>query len=693
MTSCAIIKSREDQQLEDCVKWVNLFLKDFNETDVFYDSGFLDFSDEKSLAWDMHGTMINYEKIRSVGVCVYHDPWPFHAQQGNLRDCWLIAAMMTIPRRRKLMEWILPENEFSLKHGLFFVRLYIKNAWTVYVVDGHFPRQESKSRSEFARLTRKELWPALIEKAVAKVLGGYHMLNGGKTMTAFKCLTGDSCCWYELDKETNLNLLWRRLQQFQSSGYLMTISTPKVPDRTRFDEKNLGTGHGYSILDTGIHEGHRLVLIGSTNNRKWNGKWSELPAYNEEVTKTWNESRMKKVNRRFFWMEIDDVCEWFNGLTVCKFREGWNELRTGRCRWKDRKQERAIRIRIKERIRMTVKLIVDYGSEDTKYIGIGLINIHTINKNNIPESIVFSHSVVMTFFEKQGQEIEESDPFYLETGEYLIVFNNLFDTCVFDYELILRSPTPMNNISYEYLTFENDEASDRSFQRMITDGARPPIELRNGLFLQEYSKGNLLILIAKNHTKESINMSLIAKPDFKAIITIRMNIDNCLARDKTLMPAKYLKIRPKRLYILGVMWSFSMSLENESRLSCLYCVRTQEEKIKNDKETNKKRVIEYWKQKEELVGAKKQKTSGDSEDIEDPPRPEGSNEFSDEWLKDIEEYDGFEDSEYSEADDQPRNGNCDLIARFEEWMRDNQDKEIEEYEGYQDLVAIFKFYK
>ncbi|EFP06999.1 hypothetical protein CRE_10418 [Caenorhabditis remanei] len=484
MTSCAIIKSREDQQLEDCVKWVRLFLNDFSETDVFNDAGFLDFSDEKSLAWDKHGTMLNYEKVRSVGVCVYRDPWPFHAQQGNLRDCWLIAAMMTIAKRRKLMEWILPWNDFSLKHGLFFVR---------------------------------------------------------------------------------------------SSGYLMTISTPKVPDRTRFDEKNLGTGHGYSILDTGIHEGHRLVLIGSTNKKRWNGKWSELLVYNEEMTKTWNESRMKKVNRRFFWMEIDDVCQWFNGLVVCKYREGWNELRTGRCQWKDRKQERAIRIRIKERIRMTVKLIVDYGCEDTKdivsFLGIGLINIHTINKDNKPESIVFSHSVVMTFFEKQGQEIEESDPFYLETGEYLIVFNNLFDTCVFDYELILRSPTPMNNISYEYQTFENDEASDRSFQRMVTDGARPPIELRNGLFLQEYSKGNLLLLIARNQTEKSINMSLIAKPDFKAIITIGLKIDNCLAKDKTLMPAKYFKIRPQRLYILGVMWSSSMSLENESRLSCLYCVR------------------------------------------------------------------------------------------------------------------------
>ena len=51
---------------------------------------------------------------------------------------------------------------------------------------------------------------------------------------------------------------------------------------------------------------------------------------------------------------------------------------------------------------------------------------------------------------------------------------------------------------------------------------------------------------------------------------------------------------------------------------------------------------------EESLGAKKQKTSGDSEDTEDSPRPEGYDEFSDEWLKDIEEYDGFEDWEDSD---------------------------------------------
>ncbi|EFP06997.1 hypothetical protein CRE_10377 [Caenorhabditis remanei] len=51
---------------------------------------------------------------------------------------------------------------------------------------------------------------------------------------------------------------------------------------------------------------------------------------------------------------------------------------------------------------------------------------------------------------------------------------------------------------------------------------------------------------------------------------------------------------------------------------------------------------------EESLGAKKQKTSGDSEDIEDPPRPEGYDEFSDEWLKDIDEYDGIEDWEDSD---------------------------------------------
>ena len=95
-----------------------------------------------------------------------------------------------------------------------------------------------------------------------------------------------------------------------------------------FSKKGLENNHAYSLLDTCIHEGHRLVLIGATNFTNWNGKWSELPAFNDETTRTWRNFEKKSVEKRFSWMEINDLCQRFERLVVCRYHEDWFELRT-----------------------------------------------------------------------------------------------------------------------------------------------------------------------------------------------------------------------------------------------------------------------------------------------------------------------------------------------------------------------------
>ncbi|EFP06607.1 hypothetical protein CRE_04403 [Caenorhabditis remanei] len=122
-------------------------------------------------------------------------------------------------------------------------------------------------------------------------------------------------------------MLWTKLKEYQSCGFLMTLSSPK--EHEDISKKGLASNHAYSLLDTCIHEGHRLVLIGATNFTNWKGKWSELPAFNEETTRTWRNFEKKSVERRFSWMEIDDLCERFVRLSVCRYHEDWFELRTG----------------------------------------------------------------------------------------------------------------------------------------------------------------------------------------------------------------------------------------------------------------------------------------------------------------------------------------------------------------------------
>ncbi|KAF1754287.1 hypothetical protein GCK72_020847 [Caenorhabditis remanei] len=195
MKICEKNPPENDKLLEECNKWVQLFLKSLGQNDIFYDAGF-NWSDG-SMEWDKHGTMLNYRKIKndsSGSLTLYKDTWPFHAEKGNVGDCGLISALMTIARRQKL---------------------FYDDKWNMLAVDGHFPCDES-GEVEFASLCYGRLWPSLIEKAVAKRRGGYHKLDGTCPGLAFQYLTGASYVNVSLNKDTDLDMLWKKLEEFQS---------------------------------------------------------------------------------------------------------------------------------------------------------------------------------------------------------------------------------------------------------------------------------------------------------------------------------------------------------------------------------------------------------------------------------------------------------------------------------------------
>ncbi|PIC53310.1 hypothetical protein B9Z55_003067 [Caenorhabditis nigoni] len=256
--------------------------------------------------------------------------------------------MMAIAKHRKLLEDIIPENQYSLEFGIFPVRLLVDHIWTIVIVDGHFPILPNET-PYFARYYG-ELWPNIIEKAVAKVIGGYHKLAGGIPADAFRSLTGASSISYMLGPDTDHGRLWDRIQFSLSSGFLITLSTNQT-DIESYENFGLAHSHVYSLIETSIADDRQLFLIGTTIWRRWNGKCSELVVYPEDVTKNWEKSKKKMANQRLFWMEIDDFCKWFLLFTVCRYREGWDELRINGCHG-----EKSLYLHVSHRCQITIEI-------------------------------------------------------------------------------------------------------------------------------------------------------------------------------------------------------------------------------------------------------------------------------------------------------------------------------------------------
>ena len=90
----------------------------------------------------------------------------------------------------------------TLCFGFYGVSLWLDGRWRMVWVDAFFPcyapKAEAGRRRQAWRLIfaatadHKQIWPMVVEKAIAKVRGSYEGIGGGRISEALAMLTGDS---------------------------------------------------------------------------------------------------------------------------------------------------------------------------------------------------------------------------------------------------------------------------------------------------------------------------------------------------------------------------------------------------------------------------------------------------------------------------------------------------------------------
>lgn len=119
------------------------------------------------------------------------------ALQGRLGDCYLIAALIGLAKKSpEVIRNAITER----KKGdvvIYEVKLYFldsKNRTKLVpqkvVIDNQFMVKADGSSAYAAQGDQGEMWPLVIEKAVAKALGSYETLAGGSTDWVLRMLTG-----------------------------------------------------------------------------------------------------------------------------------------------------------------------------------------------------------------------------------------------------------------------------------------------------------------------------------------------------------------------------------------------------------------------------------------------------------------------------------------------------------------------
>ena len=114
---------------------------------------------------------------------------PNDLRQGDVGDCWLLAAIQTLAEYPDSIKNVFKTQEHPAD-GKYVLCLYdIKEeTWKDVEVDCRIPCLNGKP--VYVKPGRRGVWLCLLEKACAKLFGSYLKLNGGEVSIGWKMICG-----------------------------------------------------------------------------------------------------------------------------------------------------------------------------------------------------------------------------------------------------------------------------------------------------------------------------------------------------------------------------------------------------------------------------------------------------------------------------------------------------------------------
>uniref|UniRef100_A0A4W3HRT3 Calpain 9 n=1 Tax=Callorhinchus milii TaxID=7868 RepID=A0A4W3HRT3_CALMI len=244
--------------------------------------------------------------------------------QGDLGDCWLLAAVASLTLDQKLLDRVVPPKQNFQENyaGIFHFWFWQYNEWVEVVVDDRLPT--FRNRLVYLHSAEQnEFWSALLEKAYAKLNGNYESLKGGNTLEAMEDFTGGLGEMFDLNESSSdmYATIQKALQRRSMVGCSIDISSSAETEART--PSGLIKGHAYSV--TGLQEikykGKPVRLIRVRNpwgQVEWNGAWSDNSAEWKMIdTSEHRTLNMVSKDDGEFWMAFEDFCKHFGKLEVC----------------------------------------------------------------------------------------------------------------------------------------------------------------------------------------------------------------------------------------------------------------------------------------------------------------------------------------------------------------------------------------
>ncbi|KAG2377939.1 hypothetical protein C9374_008561 [Naegleria lovaniensis] len=254
--------------------------------------------------------------------------------QGQFGDCWLLSSLAAVARFPHLIAHLFVR--FNISMGQYTLRLFWRNEWKNVTVDDYVPVTSEGEPMVVRSKNPNELWPTIVEKAIAKLFGSYSKVEGGDGTLGIYLFTGcvpqfellknckhedyqalrtqqddddDNEEEYEEDDQNeeeceeeiedvdgggglSRDEIWECILTAFNNGNMIGFATEDhsgLGDEF-VSETGIVGGHYYALVDAREYKGHQLVKLRNPwGNTEWKGDWSDVsPQMTDQVRRELN---------------------------------------------------------------------------------------------------------------------------------------------------------------------------------------------------------------------------------------------------------------------------------------------------------------------------------------------------------------------------------------------------------------------
>ena len=283
---------------------------------------YLDPNEVKVIGPLMNPKGIEWKRVRDL----VQDPMLFEDKisidslsLGEIANTYFLSTLSALSQFPNLISQIFITKKIN-QECIYQISLFIDGEFQIVYIDDFIPVLKGTSTPFFTKTNSFELWGLLLEKAWAKINGGYLNIVSCSLADLFRALTGFSCQTINT-KEEDMSNIWNIMKDAFNNKWVMCGTVRG--DEPKAKKHGLVNGSTYNILfgeDIYDNSNKKQILIKMKNAwgaNVWSGDYSEgSNAWTENIIEQIGLNRINKNSEGEFWMSLKDLCKYFETIDI-----------------------------------------------------------------------------------------------------------------------------------------------------------------------------------------------------------------------------------------------------------------------------------------------------------------------------------------------------------------------------------------